>query len=110
MDTLNHHLKAGLCAGENKSSTANPLKMYLFLFHVYVLACLYVQVPKEARRRLSSFSSPDPITSSVLPAKPSSASPPNARILYSAIDHELASVPTFDMNHQVAYQPPGLST
>lgn len=61
--------------------------MYMYL-HVCMYS-MYVQVPKEARRRLSSFSSLDLIISSVLPAEPLPDSQPYAGIPYSTEDHGL---------------------
>lgn len=68
------------------------------------MSTMYEQVPKEARR-LSSFISPDPIVSYVFLAVISPASQPNAGILYSSVDCELASVPTIDRNHPMCSLP-----
>lgn len=81
--------------------------MYMSLFVCLSTVC--VQVPKEARRRISSFTSPDPIISSVLSAEPSPTSPPNPEILYRSVSHwpqYLLSVGTIKC---AAYQPPELS-
>ena len=69
------------------------------------MSTMYEQVPKEARRRLTSFSSPDPIVSSVFLAEPLPASQPNAGILYSTVDREWTSVPTIDRNHPMCSLP-----
>lgn len=72
---------------------------------LFCMSTMYEQVPKEARRRLFSFSSPDPIISSVFLADPLPASQPNAGILYSTVDRELASVPTINRNHPMCGLP-----
>lgn len=95
MYTQKHRLKAGPCAGEHNSSKADPIYIIIYFMYMYLLvgmcACYLVHVGAQGGQEKDLFSSS--IVSFVLSAEPSRASQPNAGILYSTVNHELASVP-----------------